>query len=133
MQFVQSFYDLSKSFDNVDIDVLLRKMECYGVRGNMHLLVSSYLVERKKRSLAFEGMNQPVKISEVWVQQGSLIGPLLFLIHINDLDNYTSLSVLNFADDTMLYRTFAKNTYLNDSKCLSTELKWYQVGLWETK
>ena len=54
--------------------------------------------------LALEDMSQPVK-------KGSVLGPLLFqtvLIHINDLQNVTSHSVLNFADNTMLYKTFTK-------------------------
>ena len=72
--------------------------------------------------LALEDMSQPVKKIEVGVPQGSVLGPLLFLIHINDLQNNTSLKVLNFADDTMLYKTFTKTTYLNDSKNFNTEL-----------
>ena len=71
-------------------------------------------------------MSQPVKNSRVL--QGSVFGPLFFLIHINDLQNNTSLSVLNFADDTMLYKTFTKNTYLNYSKSFNTELK--KVSYW---
>ena len=47
---------------------------------------------------------------------------MLFLIHINDLQNNTSLRVLNFADDTMLYKTFTQTTYLNDSKNFNKEL-----------
>ena len=42
------FMDLSKSFDRVDRNILLKKLECYGVRGNMHLLTSSYLDRRKQ-------------------------------------------------------------------------------------
>ena len=52
-----------------------------------------------------------------------MLWPLLFLIHINDLQNNTSLRVLNFKDDTMLYKIFTKNTYLVDSKSFNTELK----------
>ena len=84
-------------------------------------------------SLALGDMSQPVKKSEVGVPQSSVLGPLLFLIHTKDLQNNTSLNVLNFADGTMLYKTFTKDTYLNDSKNFNTELKKrYQIGLWET-
>ena len=60
---------------------------------------------------------------DVGVPQRSVLGPLLFLININDLQNNTSLKVLDFADNTLLYRTFNKNTYLQDSDNLNFELQ----------
>ena len=96
-------------------------MECYGIRGNMHLLISSYLNGRKQ-FVNFGGYESNCEKIEAGVPQGSVLGPLLFLIHINDLQNNTSLRVLNFADDTMLYKIFTKTTYLNDSKIFNTEL-----------
>ena len=113
MQF--AFLDLSKAFDSVDRKILLRKLEGSGVRGNMHLLIKSYLDERKQ-FVSFGGYVSTCKKSEVGIPQGSALGPLLFLIHINDLKNNTSLRVLNFADNTLLYKTLKNNTYLNDSK-----------------
>ena len=86
----------------------------------MHLLISSYLDGKKQFS--FGGYESTCENNEVGIPQGSVLGPLLFLIYINDLHN-NSLSVLNFADDTMLYKTFTKNTHLNYSKMLNTELK----------
>ena len=69
----------------------------------------------RNSSLALKDLSKPVKKIEVGVPQGSILGPLLFIIHLNDLQNNTSLSVLNFADDTLLYKTLTKNTYLNDN------------------
>ena len=52
-----------------------------------------------------------------------MLGPLLFLIHINDLQNNISLRLLNLTDDTLLYTTFKQSTYLQDSANLNVELK----------
>ena len=120
-QVVQFILDLSKALDSVDRNILLRKLECYDVRGNMHLLISSYL-DGRKQFVSFGGYESTCEKCEVGIPQSSVLGPLLFLILINDLQNSTSLKVINFADDTMLYKTFTKDTYLNDSKTFNAEL-----------
>ena len=97
----------------------------------MHLLISSHLDE-KKQFVNFGGYESTCEKIKVGVPQGSVLGPLLFLIHINDLQNNTSRNVLNFADDSMLYKTFTKDTHLNDSKNFNTELSkvsdWLMVN-----
>ena len=121
------FLNFNKAFNKVDRNILLRKLECYGVIGNMHLLISSYLDERKQ-FVSFGRYEPTCEKIEVGVPQGSL----LFLININDLQINTSLSVLNFAYDTLLYKTLPKNTYLNNSKNFNTELSkvsdWLMVN-----
>ena len=87
----------------------------------MQKVISSYL-DGKKQFVSFRGHESTWNKVEVWVPQGSILGLLIFLIVINDLQNNTSLNALKFADDTMLYKTFTKNTYLNDSKNLNTKL-----------
>ena len=116
------FLDLSKAFDSVDRKILLRKLENYGVRGKMHSLIKSYL-EGRQQFVSFGGYESICEKCEVGVPQGSVLGPLLFLIHINDLQNNTSLRVLNFADDTLLYKTFKESTYPNDRDSFDIELK----------
>ena len=81
----------------------------------MHLLISSYL-DGRKNFVSFGGYEITCEKIEIWVPQGSVLGPLLFLIQKSDLQNNTSLNVLNFKDDAMLYKTFTKDTYLNDNK-----------------
>ena len=67
-------------------------------------------------------MSQPVKI-DVVVPKGSVLVPLLFLIHNNDLQSNNNFSVIIFADDILLYTTFKQSTYLQDSANLSFEIK----------
>ena len=66
---------------------------------------------------------------DVGLPQGSVLVPLLFLIHINDLHNNTSSTVLNFADDTLLYTTFQQSTYLQDSANISFEHLLRAIGI----
>ena len=119
--------DLSKAFDCVDRKILLDKLEYIGINGKMHNLIKSYLTERKQ-FVNFGGHESDWEGVEVGVPQGSVLGPLLFLVYINDLQNNTSLNVLNFADDTLLYTTFKKDNYKTDTAYLNSELgnvsKW---------
>ena len=55
--------------------------------------------------------------------QGSVLGPLLFLVYINNLQNKTTLKVLNLADETLLYTSLKKNTYQRDNIYLNSDLK----------
>ena len=63
------FFNLSKAFNSVDRKILLRKLECYGVRGNMHLLIKSYL-DGMKQFVSFGGYESICEKSEVGIPQG---------------------------------------------------------------
>ena len=71
----------------------------------MFLLLKTYLTERSQ-FVSFGGYQSICEKIDVGAPQGSVLGPLLFLIHINELQNNTNLKVLNFADDILLYTTF---------------------------
>ena len=96
------FLDISKGFDKVWHEGLLYKLKQNGVSGNLLNLLVSYLHNRKQR-VALNGFFSEYTNTESGVPQGSVLGPLLFLVYINDLQNDVSSTVNFFADDTMLY------------------------------
>ena len=96
------FIDLQKAFDTVDHQILLRKLEHYGIRGIANDWFKSYLLNRQQfvSINGFDSKKQKIKLG---VPQGSVLGPLLFLIYINDLHQSVKFSTTrHFADDTNL-------------------------------
>jgi hypothetical protein len=93
------FLDLRKAFDVCSHTILLRKLRKYGINGIAHEWFSSYLKDRKQR-VDIDGHLSTESIFNISVIQGSILGPILFLIYINDLYNASALLKLMFADDT---------------------------------
>ncbi|KAL5253382.1 hypothetical protein ACHWQZ_G013235 [Mnemiopsis leidyi] len=97
------FIDLSKAFDTIDHRKLTTKLEHYGIRGNALQLISSYLSNRKQyvNVLDIKSDELPVQYG---VPQGSVLGPLLFILYINDICNIsTDAKLVLFADDTNIF------------------------------
>ena len=118
------YLDFSKAFDKVDHTILLKKLSLIGIRGKMLTWIKSFLTSRTQRVMVNGVLSDPAPVLS-GVPQGSVLGPLLFLVLIGDIDSeILSSFVSSFADDTRLFRGI---TGVRDASSLQTDLeKVYQ-------
>ena len=120
------FIDLQKAFDTVDHNILLHKRSHYGIRDLANSWFSSYLSNRKQ-FVTIKVFNSGTGSFRYGVQLGSVLGPLLFLIYINDLHNAISFSQqFHFVDDTCLLNVQRKISKVN--KSLNKDVK--ELSFW---
>ncbi|MCG8078128.1 MAG: reverse transcriptase family protein, partial [Candidatus Thiodiazotropha taylori] len=121
--------DFSKAFDKVPHERLASKLEHYGIRGNLLLWIKSFLAHRTQQVLV-EGRSSDTAPVTSGVPQGSVIGPLLFLLYINDLPLQATSTTRLFADDSLLYRKIRST---QDAQALQDDLdrlqKWEEDWL----
>ena len=96
--------DFRKAFDTVDHTILLGKLYEYGIRGSLHHWFASYLHGRRQ-FVSWLGADSTTSLIRCGVPQGSILGPILFLLYINDLPRSCSLTSIIYADDTNLFVT----------------------------
>ena len=122
------FLDLSKAFDTLNFDILLRKLQHYGIDGNSLNLIKSYLTNRFQY-VQFENSDSSLLEVKTGIPQGSILGPLFFSILINDLVNCsTKFQFLMYADDTTIYFNLNDFPLINSEIEINSELE--KVNTW---
>ena len=121
------FIDFRKAFDSVNHDLLLQKLSYMGVLDKELAWFKDYLHDRTQ-VLDFQGVSSDPEPISIGVPQGSNLGPLLFILHVNDLPNVMNCcSMLMYADDTILFYTASKVNALQER--LNEELKVIECWL----
>ena len=111
----------------MDSDILLQKMEKYGFHTNNVEWFRSYLLNRQQLVSCHNELSYKCKL-DIGVPQGSVLGPVLFLLYVNDLNQHVDVGACNlYADDTLVYCTANNATTLQErtQKCVSSIKEWY--------
>ena len=116
--------DFLKAFDSVPHQRLLLKLDYHGIRGNLLLWIKAFLSNRSQ-FVSINGTQSSPKPVLSGVPQGSILGPVLFLLYINDITNYINANLRLFADDCILY-----NEIQSSQDYLSLQNDLNQLSLW---
>jgi hypothetical protein len=131
---INIYLDLSKAFDTLDHNTLIQKLEYYGIKGNNLALFQNYLTERKQY-VEFNNTKSEMLEINTGVPQGSILGPLLFIIYINDMSKVSKIfAFIIYADDTTLSSILsafkARTNQVNIETKINNELS--KICIWLT-
>ncbi len=119
--------DFTKAFDKVDHRLLLYKLQYYGIRGNTLNWIESFLTNRSQRVVVDGNISNSIEVTS-GVPQGSVLGPALFLIFINDIAEELHSEARLFADDCLLYKKIE-----SDEDCTLLQQDLDKINLWADK
>lgn len=123
---LRAFYDLSKAFDVVKHELLLHKLEDYGIRGQSLNLFQSYLSNRSQIVMSGTNMSSVYPVS-YGVLQGSILGPVLFIVYLNDIvyDFEDGVNPACFANHTSLIIRCQKDAEVEASMAQTKLVNWF--------
>ena len=119
--------DFSKAFDKVPHQRLLRKLEYYGIRENLLKWFESFLIGRTQSVICDGSQSKSIMVTS-GVPQGTVLGPLLFLLYVNDLPANLQSSVRLFADDALLYGIIS-----NEVDCNRLQADLFELERWQDR
>lgn len=126
------FMDLSKAFDSVNYEKLYKKLQLMGIRGTSLKLIESYLTGRKQRISSLDGENNIIYSDwqdiERGIPQGSILGPLLFLLYVNELPTLVKHNTVLYADDTSVIIKNNENLHSDIQLTLSSFEEWFNTN-----
>ena len=127
---INIYLDLSKASDTLDHSIIIHKLKFYGIEGNSLKIFQNYLSKRKQ-FVEFENVHSEVLDINIGVPQGSVLGPLLFTIYVNDISKASKLfEFISYADDTTLTSTLKKFGNTENSVVININNELTKIGNW---